>query len=931
MSIKMDNTRIFNNKAAVDNLVQCLSDRKLKPFPHIGVVGPNPHRENTSSIFTDSTQIPPYVVGYKVELKAEGTQSLSTSFFEFTVRKSLSDDDSGFDVYRIELRTDLQNFTTVAIVYNISTDEQSEIPLIKKETGKRTSFEGDFVNEYIFSYEKNGEKKTTRWNLHVNIKKSILKSTDHLFDIETKFTNESDAEQITGDIVELEADDEVPTEYVKTGYLMNINLREELTNAEFVRNDKGTPIRRLFNVVPERDLGSPTQITFKDYYIGYEKILKLKPSHRTISQFITEYNNTTNQSNRISPLIGKVFSSVFRSNEARFHKYQEEGISHILEEISNRSGRVKVISVRTAGGKTETFMVPVIQYCIDNLNVIGTKALVFYPTKALANDQAKRIFKALYFTNKELQRNGQRKITMALYHGDIEQHSKDDIGWVPFKCIKDECNSPLEVVSEGINNTLVCPLCEEKYDYVYVTRDESHRKLPDILITNPDTLTWVLSRNGEKHSLLGRKIKYCSSCGFPHKNLKARKCSRNECTGSLIDVQPECVPELIIFDEVHLFGGAFGISVSQFLKRLNGVIKQYHEKIYGAHKEYKPVYIASTATIKDPRDFASKFFNTSKDNVDLIPSSTNTSDIYEDLSKSEISRYNLFILPRAYLAKQTTALAVKFLLDYSQTLPNFKPRILGFSNSLRDCNDLIAETRARYDGTFNIDGHNTQYDSEERSEREVLFNKGDVSVLYATSTLEVGVDFEAMHALIIFGPPYSFNDYLQRIGRAGRNSDAVVITVIKLNNPVDYFYYENCYELVSNPMNYTERVPISSYNPHVERKQVISTFFDFIQIQDNSHEYDDYKFFNSTFFTGAYWRPAQIKLVKNYIKSIFDIKDDLLDEILEDLKDQIFSQAEETPKKTLGDIFDHVLEKTEFTNLRSSDPVVEVNYIFGEA
>ncbi len=931
MSANLDNTGVFNNKEAVDNLVNCLSDRKLKPFPHIGVVGPNPHRENTSSIFTDSTQIPPYVVGYKVEVSNKEGHGLSVSTFDFTVRKALSDDDSSFDVYRISLKTDLSSAETVASIDNFSNGEKNDIILTKKETGRRILFEGDLVYQYIFSYEKNGEKKLTPWNLHIKIKKALSKSTEGSWNIETKFTNESDSEPITGDILELEADDQIPTEYVKTGYLMNIFLQEHLTDATFVKNEKGTPIRRLFNIVPEREVTSQTILTFRDYYIGFEKILKLKPSNRTIAQFIEDFNKE-NPEAKISPLISQVFNKVFKSNEAKFHKYQEEGIGQIWKEIHDRSGRVKVISVRTAGGKTETFMVPVIQYCIENLNVIGTKALVFYPTKALANDQAKRIFKALYFTNKELRAQGKRNITMALYHGDIEQHSKDEVKWVPFKCVNDECNAPLEVVSREINNTLVCPNCGENYDYVCVTRDESHRKLPDILITNPDTLTWVLSKNGERHSLLGRKIKYCSSCGFPSKNIKARKCSRNECSGSLIDVKPECVPELIIFDEVHLFGGAFGISVSQFLKRLNGVIKHYHEKIFGPNKLYKPIYVASTATIKDPKDFASKFFTINKNQVDMIPNSSNPSDIYEDISKSEISRYNLFILPRAYLAKQTTALAAKFLLDHAQTLgPSFRPRILGFANSLRDCNDLIAETRARYDGSYKIDGHNTQYDNEERSEREVLFNKGDVSVLYATSTLEVGVDFEAMHALIIFGPPYSFNDYLQRIGRAGRNSDAVVITVIKMNNPVDYFYYENCYELVSNPMNNTERVPISSYNPHVERKQVISTFFDYIQIQENAHDYDDYKFFNSTFFTGAYWKPHEIKRVKNYIKNIFTIDDPLLDEILEDLKDKIFSQADETPKKTLSDIFDHVLEKTEFTNLRSSDPVVEVDYIFGEA
>jgi len=79
-----------------------------------------------------------------------------------------------------------------------------------------------------------------------------------------------------------------------------------------------------------------------------------------------------------------------------------------------------------------------LQYCIDSIEKLGVKALVFYPTKALANDQAKRLFRLLYSTNAALRSEGKRAITMALYHGDIgSQLRPEEAPWIPFKCPMD--------------------------------------------------------------------------------------------------------------------------------------------------------------------------------------------------------------------------------------------------------------------------------------------------------------------------------------------------------------------------------------------------------------------------------------------------------------------------------------------------------------
>jgi ATP-dependent helicase YprA (DUF1998 family) len=120
-----------------------------------------------------------------------------------------------------------------------------------------------------------------------------------------------------------------------------------------------------------------------------------------------------------------------------------------------------VISARTAGGKTEAFLVPIAQYCIDNRDIHGVKALVFYPTKALANDQTNRYIEILYHLNRRL---GGKKITLGLLHGDISRMEPEpgtEEEWdLPLSCPK--CESGV-LRSEG--NLLKCNTCGEVIDF----------------------------------------------------------------------------------------------------------------------------------------------------------------------------------------------------------------------------------------------------------------------------------------------------------------------------------------------------------------------------------------------------------------------------------------------------------------------------------
>ncbi len=110
--------------------------------------------------------------------------------------------------------------------------------------------------------------------------------------------------------------------------------------------------------------------------------------------------------------LGKEISS--HLNEigiTKFYKFQEEAIKEIFY------GNSVVIDAPTASGKTEAFLIPIIQK-IKNENLAGkVSALFVYPTKSLARDQYPKI---VAFAEK-------LDIKVAVFDGDTKQTERSEI------------------------------------------------------------------------------------------------------------------------------------------------------------------------------------------------------------------------------------------------------------------------------------------------------------------------------------------------------------------------------------------------------------------------------------------------------------------------------------------------------------------------
>ncbi|NMA94728.1 MAG: DEAD/DEAH box helicase [Clostridiales bacterium] len=183
------------------------------------------------------------------------------------------------------------------------------------------------------------------------------------------------------------------------------------------------------------------------------------------------------------------------------YRHQEEAIRKVIE-----YGRNIIVSTGTGSGKTETFIIPILNYLMKELEKgtlsHGVRALLLYPMNALANDQLERL--------RTLLRNFPQ-ITFGRYTGETREHNRNAL--TEYRKMYG---------TEPIPNELI-------------SREKMRESPPHILLTNYAMLEYLLLRPGD-------------SIFFDGKH------SRNW--------------KFIVMDEIHTYSGARGIETAMLLRRL---------------------------------------------------------------------------------------------------------------------------------------------------------------------------------------------------------------------------------------------------------------------------------------------------------------------------------------------------------------------------
>jgi ATP-dependent helicase YprA (DUF1998 family) len=479
--------------------------------------------------------------------------------------------------------------------------------------------------------------------------------------------------------------------------------------------------------------------------------------------------------------------------------------------------RALLISVPTGGGKTESFVISMVSYLVHRKyeqKVVrqelppGVRALVIYPTKALANDQAKRMAELMREINNQLRGV---QVTLGIFTGDTPGGQGDLVDGRGVQrslfqvCPNCEHGDFEFVPAPGGTGPVVqvCKHCGHRMDYLRVTRQDILKYPPDVLITNPDTINYHM-QIPERQVLLTSNV------------------------------------ELVAFDEVHEYSGIFGCNVAHLLRRFEAL-----------RDGPPPFYIGLSATIGNAQTLASMLFNV--DTEEILYLKHRTERPYLEEGSAARKRLHLLVTPNMSEAYPMTAtINVASSLGHAIRDPHFR-KILIFTNFKSDHDKLsyqIPEQESQYVALYQelrkqpnrplntsdrrivaqvggwyewatkhltlhapelgVGWHRGALEMEKRLRAVNQFaalnriitgdraagHEDPLDVMVATKTLELGIDIGNVSFVINSSAPFSNNEYVQRVGRGGRRRDSAAITVLNPDNAIDAYMREHFQEFV---------------------------------------------------------------------------------------------------------------------------------------
>lgn len=202
---------------------------------------------------------------------------------------------------------------------------------------------------------------------------------------------------------------------------------------------------------------------------------------------------------------------------------------------------------------------------------------------------------------------------------------------------------------------------------------------------------------------------------------------------------------------------------------------------------------------------------------------------------------------------------------------------------------------------------------EKRQRLELAFRSGDVDLLVATPTLELGIDIGDLSCVGLMKSPPSPANYTQRVGRAGRETGVSMANAFMFQNAIDRYYFDSPQELISGEI----LAPcLNLNNPYIVRRHIHSLILEEILVTPRSHPpyyLRIMKDFVENNFTNALLNDLKLQSnnVVNIIKSTFekiDLQGDLdPNKIIEDFPKE-FKNAVNLYQRDL-DVLDEILRK----------------------
>lgn len=356
----------------------------------------------------------------------------------------------------------------------------------------------------------------------------------------------------------------------------------------------------------------------------------------------------------------------------KLYDHQAKAIHAIMQ------GKDIVLTSPTASGKSMVYTLPVLEAFLQNPHI---HALYIFPLKALARDQ--------YSFLQNFIKDWDKKPGIALYDGDCTPYERQKI----------------------------------------------RKKLPNILITNPDMLN------------LGIMPSHTSWREF-FANLS-----------------------FIVLDEAHTYRGVFGSHMAQIFRRIQRICEHYAAK---------PRRILCTATIGNPEELAQKLLGSTQ--AELITKS----------GAPQGKKHILLVNPEESPASYAISLIKSALKRNLRTIVYCRSR------KMTELISLWA-TKKNNQYRHKINAYRAGFLPEERREIEEKMSNGELGCIVSTSALELGIDIGNLDLCILVGYPGTIMSTLQRSGRVGRKGQESAIFLLAGEDALDQYFMQNPEEFFNRP------------------------------------------------------------------------------------------------------------------------------------
>ena len=246
----------------------------------------------------------------------------------------------------------------------------------------------------------------------------------------------------------------------------------------------------------------------------------------------------------------------------------------------------------------------------------------------------------------------------------------------------------------------------------------------------------------------------------------------------------------VVLDDFHHYGGVLGSHMYMLLRRLRRFVR-------------RPTFVGTSATIGNPEEFARSIFGV--DSVEVVEGPTGRRG----------HTYHILVRP-LYRSKFVEA------ANIARTCIEWGKKCIVFTDSHR-LSELVyrALRMGGYDKHAAV--HRAGLSAEERVRVERMFRRGEIDVVIATPTLELGIDVGDVDVVVNTSIPPTFSRYLQRVGRMGRRGQTAYAVQILGNDPIGS-YYRNY------PREFLERRPepvgLERENEDVTRVHVLAMAMD---------------------------------------------------------------------------------------------------------